>query len=71
LFISGELSELAATLLQVTKVTLFSYLSMFQNEYFAASLDCTHSVSNDDNSSILHGILNGTLNLLLISFIKS
>lgn len=43
---------------------------MLKNIDFAASLDRAHSVSNDDNSSVLHGIFNSDLNLFLVCLVK-
>ena len=71
MLVSGELSELASTLFQVVDISFLSNLSMFQDKDLAASLNRAHSMCNDDNRSILHCILNGVLNLLLVSFIQS
>ena len=70
LLVGRELSEFATILLEIIKVALLSNFSVFQNEDLAASLDGAHSVRNYNDRSVLHGVLNGQLHLLLVGFIQ-
>lgn len=51
-------------------MSFFGDLSVLEDEDLIASFDGAHSVSDDDNRSILHWIFDGNLNSLLVRLVQ-